>query len=201
MTSLAARARLLALGGFLAIAQPAFAHEENSVGGGFMAGLTHPIFGVDHLLAMVAVGIWGAILGRPLIFILPVVFPAVMTVGAILGMADIAFPYVEAGIALSVLLLGVLIATATALPVWLASAIVGAFAIFHGFAHGQELPLASDPISYSAGFVLATGGLHLAGIGIGWLSSRAGKASAIPRGAGWLIAAAGAYFVYRTVWP
>ena len=180
-------------------AAPAFAHGETSVTGGFLAGFSHPLYGLDHLLAMVAVGLWGAFLGRPLIYVLPVIFPTVMAAGGMLGMSGVSFPPVELGIALSVLLLGGLVAGAQPLPVWAASSIVAMFALFHGFAHGEELPLTADPVGYSAGFVLSTGLLHVLGIGLGSLVGLSGPARHIPRLSGALIALAGAYFLVRAI--
>ena len=163
-----------------------------------MSGFTHPLSGVDHLLAMVSVGLWGAFLGRPLIVLLPVIFPAVMAVGGVFGMANVPLPPVEVGIALSVLVLGVMIAGAVRAPVWLACTIVAVFAIFHGYAHGKELPSAADPIGYSVGFVLATGLLHLAGIGLGLINDRPGGA-VMTRSMGGGIALAGVYFLWTAL--
>jgi len=163
-----------------------------------MAGFAHPFMGLDHLLAMVSVGLWGAFLGRPLIVLLPVIFPAVMALGGALAIAGIGLPPVEIGIALSVLVLGVLIAGAVRAPVWLACVIVAVFAIFHGYAHGKELPSAADPIGYSVGFVLATGLLHVVGIVLGFLNERPGGRW-VTRGAGALIAASGAWFLVAAV--
>lgn len=146
---------------------PALAHTGAATGGAFAAGLMHPLNGLDHLLAMVAVGLWGAVLGRPLVHALPVVFPQMMVVGGILGILAVPLLSIELGIALSVLLLGILIAGEIRLPVALACVVVGVFAIFHGYAHGQELPEAANPLAYTAGFVLTTGTLHLAGIALG----------------------------------
>jgi urease accessory protein len=185
----------------LTAAAPAFAHSESGVAGGFLAGFAHPLNGADHLLAMVAVGLWGAFLGRPLIYILPTVFPTVMAGGAILGMAAVELPPIELGIALSVLLLGLLTAAAKSLPIWAASAIVAFFAIFHGFAHGQELPVAADPVGYSAGFVLSTGLLHLLGIALGALTRLPRPFALVPRYLGGLIALAGTYFLYKVLVP
>ena len=176
-------------------AEPAFAHEGNIVRGGFMAGFIHPFFGLDHMLAMIAVGIWGAILGRPLIYLLPSVFPVMMAVGGVIAMAGIVIPFTETGIALSLVTLGGLIAAQRRLPVVAAMIIVGVFAICHGFAHGTELPLAADPVAYSSGFVIATGLLHLAGIGIGWLGGMARSPALVSLVSGALIAAAGFYFL------
>jgi urease accessory protein len=193
----------IVFGSLLALiaAGPALAHSESSVAGGFAAGFTHPLYGADHLLAMVAVGLWGAFLGRPLIYILPIVFPTVMAGGAILGMAAFQLPPVELGIALSVLLLGLLIAGAKSLPIWAASALVGFFAIFHGFAHGQELPVTADPVGYSAGFVLSTGLLHLLGVGLGALTLLPRPFALIPRCLGALIALTGTFFLYKALVP
>lgn len=177
------------------IAGPAAAHEGGGLVGGFVSGFLHPLTGYDHLLAMVAVGLWGAFLGRPLVVALPVIFPTVMALGGVLGMAQAPLPPVEIGIALSVLLLGGAIAAALKAPVWAACLVVGVFAIFHGYAHGQELPTAADPVGYSAGFVLATGLLHVAGITIGLLKARPWGEKAT-RGLGGLIALAGVWFLY-----
>jgi len=177
----------------LLLAGPALAHEGTGLAGGFVAGLLHPVTGPDHLLAMVAVGLWGAFLGRPLVYVLPVVFPTVMAFGGALGMIAATLPPVEIGIALSVLLLGVAIALAFRAPVWAACVLVAVFAIFHGYAHGQELPSAADPLGYSVGFVLSTGFLHVVGIGLGLLKDRP-HGALITRGMGGLIALAGVYF-------
>lgn len=182
------------------IAGPSYAHDAVGLRGGFLSGFAHPLSGFDHLLAMVAVGLWGAFLGRPLIVLLPVIFPTVMAVGAVLAMVGLPLPPVELGIALSVLLLGSAIAGAVRAPIWMASVVVGAFAVFHGYAHGKELPSLADPIAYSVGFVLATGLLHVGGIAIGLLKDRPGGA-VVTRGAGALIAVCGVYFLYRALVP
>lgn len=180
------------------IAGPAFAHSGTGLPGGFVSGFLHPLSGFDHLLAMVSVGLWGAYLGRPLIVALPVIFPTVMAVGGALGMANVPLPRVELGIAVSVLVMGAVIALAYRAPVWIACLIVGVFAIFHGYAHGQELPSAADPIGYSVGFVLATGLLHVAGIGLGLLNQRPGGI-VVTRSLGGLIALAGVYFLGKVL--
>lgn len=154
----------------LIFSEPAFAHADvTSLKGGFMSGFMHPISGFDHVVAMVAVGLWGAFLGRPAIWVLPVVFPLVMAFGGALGVAGIPIPYIETGIALSGVVLGLAVLFAIKPPMWIAAIIVGAFAIFHGHAHGTELPNAANPLIYSIGFVTGTGLLHLAGIAIGEL--------------------------------
>lgn len=149
---------------------PALAHTGEGVAGGLLAGLRHPVTGLDHLLAMVAVGIWGAFLGRPLIWALPVAFPLMMVVGGVAGIVGIPVPYIEPGIALSVIVLGLAIAAAWRAAVPVAVGVVAVFALFHGYAHGTELPHAASPAAYATGFVVATGSLHLAGIAIGLLA-------------------------------
>jgi len=182
-------ALLLCFAGF------ASAHE-GAVGitGGFTSGFMHPILGWDHVAAMVAVGLWGAFLGSPSIWLLPIVFPLVMAFGGALGVMGIPIPAVETGIALSALVLGLMIAFAARPPIWVAAVIVGAFAIFHGHAHGTELPNAANAISYSIGFVLGTGLLHLLGIAFGLLVRWPAGKIAIQAGGG-VIALAGVGFL------
>lgn len=140
----------------------------------------------------------GAFLGRPLIVVLPVIFPTVMALGAMLGMANAPIPPVELGIAVSVVTLGLLIAGGVRAPVWLACLIVAVFAIFHGYAHGTELPSAADPVGYSVGFVLSTGLLHVVGIALGLLHRlRGGRLGT--RVVGGLIGIAGLSFLYQAV--
>jgi urease accessory protein len=177
---------------------PAVAHTGTGLAGGFVAGFAHPLTGLDHLLAMICVGLWGAFLGRPLIYALPVIFPGVMVLGAALGMFAVPVPTVEIGVALSVLVLGVCIALSLRAPVWVACVIVAAFGIFHGYAHGRELPSAADPAGYSVGFVLATGMLHLAGISIGLLNDIP-HGVRVTRSLGGAIGVAGGWFLYRAV--
>lgn len=177
----------------LAIASPAMAHEGTGLAGAFGAGFLHPLSGPDHMLAMIAVGLWGAFLGRPLVIALPMIFPTVMAIGAGIGMIGIPLPPVEIGIALSVLTLGLMILFAVRAPVPVACAIVAVFGLFHGYAHGVELPSAADPVGYSTGFVLSTGLLHLSGIALGLLTiSRIGTLAL--RGAGGAIALCGVVF-------
>lgn len=178
--------------GFLAC--PALAHTGEGYGGGFIAGFTHPILGWDHVAAMVAVGLWGAFLGAPAIWILPVVFPLVMALGAAAGIAGLPLPAVETGIALSAVVLGLMIVLAARPPLWIAAVIVGAFAIFHGYAHGTELPSTVNAFAYAVGFVVSTGILHLIGIAFGLLVKwPAGRM--VVRGAGGLISLAGVAFL------
>lgn len=177
---------------------PAFAHDESGVVGGFVSGFLHPLSGFDHALAMIAVGLWGAILGRPLVAVLPVVFPLTMAFGGALGVAQLPIPPVELGIAVSVITLGVLVALSVRAHIIVACAVVAAFAIFHGYAHGQEAPSVADPVGYSAGFVFSTGLLHLVGIAIGALRPLPNGAAAVRAGGG-LIAISGLWFAWKAV--
>lgn len=186
--------RQLSVVALMCSAQPVWAHSDARLAGDLLAGLEHPLSGPDHLLAMVAVGLWGAFLGRPLIALLPVIFPTVMAFGSALGMIGVPMPPVEIGIAASLVTLGAAIALGWRAPVWVASIVVAIFAIFHGYAHGVELPSMADPIAFSLGFVLATGSLHVAGIAIGLIARRPGGAMAV-RGMGIAIALAGVYYV------
>lgn len=177
---------------------PALAHDGTGLAGGFVSGFLHPLLGYDHLLAMVAVGIWGAFLGAPLVVMLPVLFPAVMAIGGLLGMLAVPIPSVEVGIAVSVIVLGIAIAAAYRAPVWAACSLIAIFAIFHGYAHGAELPSAADPIGYSAGFVLSTGLLHIAGILIG-MAIAAPYGRSVVRVLGGIVGVAGGYFLWSAI--
>lgn len=179
-------------------AGPAIAHDGTGLVGGFLSGFLHPLNGPDHMLAMVAVGLWGAILGRPLLVALPVVFPAMMAAGGVLGILSVPIPPVEIGIGLSVLVLGAAIGGGARPPVWAAVSVVAVFAVFHGYAHGQELPSAADPVGYSVGFVLSTGLLHLVGIGMAFLIEKTVGLRML-NGLGALIALAGLGFVYQAI--
>jgi urease accessory protein len=175
-------------------AGPAGAHSIAGAVGGFAAGFQHPIFGPDHVLAMVSVGIWGAQLGAPAIWLLPIAFPLIMAFGGAAGIVGVPLPATELLIALSVLVLGLMVAQARRLPLAAALAIVAVFAIAHGHAHGAELPASADAIAFSTGFVIATGMLHAIGIAIGLLVGWPAGALAI-RCAGTMIAAVGVYFI------
>ena len=170
------------------------AHSGEGVGGGFAAGFMHPLGGADHMLAMIAVGIWGAVLGVPLIYLLPIAFPLLMVVGGVLGIAGIPLPLVEIGIAGSVIALGSAIAFNWRAPLAVAIGIVAFFGVFHGHAHGTELPTAASPAAYAAGFVMATGGLHLVGIAIG-LVKRWKHGAKMLRACGGAIAVTGVWII------
>ena len=172
----------------------AYAHAIGANAGGFLSGLEHPVFGPDHLLAMFAVGLWGAQIGGRSIWELPVAFPLIMTFGGILGIIGIPLPYTEILIAASMIVLGLAVAFAWRPASWQSITVVGAFAIFHGHAHGAELPSSANPFAYALGFVIATGLIHVAGIGFGLILGKAmdGKVS---RAAGAAIGLAGAYYL------
>lgn len=178
----------------LAHATTAFAHAEVGVAGGLVSGLLHPVMGMDHLVAMVAVGLWGAQLGQPALWLLPITFPMMMSMGALLGLAQVPLPFIEFGIACSALALGLVVAGALRPPLWVAMALVAIFAIFHGHAHGTEVPDAANPLAYGVGFVLSTGLLHLAGILIGALVDLPWGQKVV-RGCGAVVAAAGLFFL------
>jgi len=173
---------------------PAFAHSGDGFSGGFTGGFAHPIFGPDHVIAMVAVGLWGAFLGAPAIWLLPIVFPLVMAFGGVLGILGVPLPGVEIAIALSAVVLGLMVALAARPPLWIAAVLVGVFAIFHGHAHGAELPAGANAVAFSVGFVVATGLLHLAGISFGLLARWPTGRLAV-RTAGGAIAVAGVAFL------
>ena len=154
---------------FIVYASTVSAHEGTGITGGFISGFLHPVLGWDHVVAMVAVGLWRAFLGNPAIWVLPVVFPLIMAFGGALGVIGVPIPAVETGIAASAVVLGAMVAFTVRAPIWIAAVIVGAFAIFHGHAHGTELPNAANPLAYSIGFVLSTGLLHLSGVAFGLL--------------------------------
>ena len=177
---------------------PARAHVQAGEVGGFFSGFKHPISGLDHILAMVSVGLWGAQLGAPAIWLLPVVFPMVMAFGGFLGLVGVPLPGVEIAIAMSALLLGFAVAREARPPLAVAAALVGVFAIFHGHAHGTELPPGQSGILYSIGFVVATGCLHLTGIAIG-LVHRWGWGRVALRVAGALVAIAGFGFLWKAI--
>ena len=179
---------------FSLFASMAWAHTGEGINTGFESGFWHPILGWDHVVAMVAVGLWGAFLGSPAIWILPVVFPLVMAFGGVLGILGMPLPYVETGIALSGVVLGLLIVFAAKAPIWVAALIVGIFAIFHGHAHGTEFPEQFNAYGYAIGFVIGTGLLHMVGVAFGALTnSDIGKVAV--RAIGGVIALVGAAFL------
>ena len=155
----------------------ALAHTGIGAAGGFAHGFWHPVGGLDHVLAMVAVGAFAVRLGGRAVWLVPAAFVAMMAVGGFAGLEGVQLPFVETAIALSVVVLGLAVAFQWKLPVAAASALVGLFAIFHGHAHGSEMPVDASGLTYAAGFMLATASLHVAGIGLGLAVGRIGARS------------------------
>lgn len=184
------------------VATPAFAHVGQGDHGGFLHGFLHPIGGLDHVLAMIGVGLLAAQLGGRALWLVPVSFVAMMVVGGLIGFAGVELPYVEVAIALSVIVIGLLVALDLGLPVAVAMALAGLFAVFHGHAHGMELPEGSAPLDYAAGFVLGTSLLHVAGIGLGLALAQVarGARSWTPRVLGGGMTLAGAALLAQTVY-
>jgi len=176
----------------------AFAHEQAGAAAGFLSGFAHPSSGLDHVTAMMAVGLWGAQLGAPAVFLLPVAFPMVMALGGMLGLLGVPLPGIEIGIAVSAVVLGALVLGSAKPPLWFALLVVGFFAIFHGHAHGTELPPGHSGLLYSLGFVMATGLLHAFGISIG-LVHRWPMGRVALRTAGAMVSVAGMAFLWRAV--
>jgi urease accessory protein len=174
----------------------ASAHVQSGQAGGFLSGLSHPVSGLDHGIAMVAVGLWGAQLGMPALWILPVAFPMMMAFGGMLALMGMAVPGVEIGIALSAVILGVLVLAQARLALPLAIAVVACFAVFHGHAHGTELAPGQNAMLYSVGFVVATGLLHAAGVAIG-LIHRWETGRRLLQGGGALVMSGGLYFLWE----
>jgi urease accessory protein len=182
----------------LALPEIASAHVKEGATGGFASGLSHPVSGLDHVLAMIAVGLWGAQLGLPAVWMLPVAFPMVMAFGGMVGLMGIPLPFVEVGIAVSAIALGAMVLTERKPPLPGALTLVGFFAVFHGHAHGTELQSGHSAILYSIGFVVATGCLHGVGIGIG-LVHRWEPGKKALRAAGGAIAVAGGFFLWNAL--
>ena len=191
------REALLALLLLLA-ATPVWAHEQSGQAAGFLTGLQHPVSGLDHVLAMISVGLWGAQLGNPAVWLLPVSFPVVMACGGFLGLVGVPLPGTEVGIAVSAILLGLVVALEARPPLWVAAGLVGFFGVFHGHAHGTELPAGENALLYSVGFVIATGCLHGVGIGLG-VAHRWSMGRVVLRVAGATVAAAGVYFLWGAI--
>ena len=174
------------------------AHVQSGQAAGFFTGLKHPISGLDHVLAMIAVGLWGAQLGSPAVWMLPVAFPMMMAFGGFIGLVGLPLPGVEIGIALSAVLLGTVVARESRPSLAVAVLLVAFFAIFHGHAHGTELPKGQSGLTYSIGFVIATGCLHGVGIAIGLIHKWPAGKTAL-RAAGAIVALAGVAFLWRAI--
>jgi urease accessory protein len=191
------RQRAGAVAVFLAFcAQSALGHVLNGQATGFLTGFAHPISGLDHATAMIAVGLWGAQLGAPAMWVLPIAFPMVMAFGGMLGFVGVALPGSEIGIAASAILLGAAVTFELRPPLIVAGLLVGFFATFHGYAHGTELPAGQSALLYSMGFVIATGCLHAFGIGVGTVHRRAWGRRVV-RGAGAGVSLGGLFFLWQ----
>jgi urease accessory protein len=153
------------------IATPAFAHAGHGVES-FAAGIAHPLTGLDHIAVMIAVGLWAALKGSRALWAWPAAFVGVMLIGGALGMAHVALPFVAPGILASVVVLGLMVALAVDLPVAVGAAIVGAFALLHGHAHGTEVAENLGGVEYMAGFAIATATLHATGLGLALMTRR-----------------------------
>jgi len=172
----------------------AHAHTSGLPHMDFTAGLAHPLSGVDHMLAMVAVGLWAAQLGGRALWLVPLTFVFTMAASGLLGLLGVTLPYVELGIASSVLILGVLVTRASRLPLTASMALVGLFAIFHGYAHGAEMVMGTSALWYSLGFMLATAALHVSGMGIS-LAAKQRASAQLLRFGGATIAASGVFLL------
>ena len=158
---------LVAISAWLATSDIANAHIVGGEAIGFVSGLKHPVSGLDHIIAMVSVGLWGAQLGAPAIWLLPLTFPLIMATGGFLGLVGLPLPGSEVAVAFSGVMLGAVVLVELRPPLFWAAAVVGMFGLYHGYAHGTELPPGENGLLYSLGFVIATGFLHLTGITIG----------------------------------
>lgn len=150
----------------------ALAHPGHDGAGGLMYGFVHPVTGIDHVLAMIAVGVLAALYGGRALWLVPLSFVAAMAIAGVIGMAGIVIPVAEVGIGLSVVVFGLAIAFQLRPPTFVAMAVVGFFALFHGYAHGAELPDGITGLSFALGFLLATALLHGTGVGLGLLMQR-----------------------------
>ncbi|MBI2751894.1 MAG: HupE/UreJ family protein [Betaproteobacteria bacterium] len=169
-----------------------YAHVGIGQTAGFAHGFGHPLGGIDHVFAMAAVGLWAAQRGGRALWLIPATFVAIMALGSLIGTIGVFVPFVEQGIVLSVLVFGVLVAAAVRLPLSVSALIVGLFAVFHGYAHGAEMPANTSGLAYGAGFLLATVFLHGVGICAALLARRVGRSSLV-RLSGDVIASCGVY--------
>lgn len=186
---------LIAAAALMASAAPAFAHLNPQEHGSFAAGFSHPLFGLDHILVMVAVGLWAAQIGGRALWVVPAAFVAMMAVGFALATAGIDLPFVEPAILASVVALGLLVAMAVRLDAAASAAVVGLFALFHGHAHGGELGSAGA-LPFAVGFMIATAALHTAGIGLGVMLGRLSGGGTLARVLGGITALAGTALIF-----
>ena len=179
------------------LSQVVLAHDGSNVPiGGFLVGLIHPVLGNDHLLAMLSVGILSAQIGGKAIWTVPATFVGVMAVGGVLGFTDLNLTFTEIGIAASLIILGLLIAAERRLPILIAMIGVGFFAVFHGYAHGTEMPSTAEPVLYAFGFLTGTALIHIAGVVIGDIAKHYERGKVVLRVGGGLIALVGFLFIF-----
>lgn len=195
MTAIARSALLAAAlaAALVALAGAAEAHVFGAAGAGWAQGLAHPFSGLDHLLAMVAVGAWAAQMGGRAVWLLPLAFPVAMAAGAALALMGVAVPGIEAGVAASVVVLGVLVALAARPAPAVGAAVVALFALLHGHAHGSELPEAANAVAYALGFVTATLVLHGVGFALGGIPRALVRAAGAASAVAGLVLVAGAF--------
>ena len=186
---------LIAASAFAASTAPAFAHLDPAEHGSLLAGFTHPLSGLDHILVMIAVGLWAAQIGGRALWLVPSAFVGTMAFGFALALAGVHLPFVEPAILASVVALGLLVAMAVRMQAVACAAVVGVFALFHGYAHGGELG-AAGALPFSTGFVIATALLHAAGIGLGFGISLLSSGRVIARILGGLTAFAGLALIF-----
>ncbi|WP_276120697.1 HupE/UreJ family protein [Pararhizobium qamdonense] len=186
---------LLTAASLAASTMPAFAHLDPAEHGSLLAGFTHPLSGLDHILVMIAVGLWAAQIGGRALWVVPTAFVGTMAFGFALAIAGVHLPFVEPAILASVVALGLLVAMAVRMETGACAAVVGIFALFHGYAHGGELG-AAGALPFSAGFVVATALLHIAGIGLGLGIGRLSSGRIISRMIGGLTAFAGLALIF-----
>lgn len=192
---ISSRLRLFAWIVIALMAAPATAHAHWIGGSGLMSGLTHPFLGTDHLLAIIAVGIVSTLWKGKIIWKIPGTFVALMVVGGLMGMDGVRLPFAETGIALSILLLGTMLAIQKQIPLEIMLMSVALFGMMHGYAHGSELPGAASPLRFGMGFVMATSVLHLAGALIGRMARERQWTIAMMRAAGTGMAVMGGLFL------
>lgn len=182
---------------FASIPGVAYAHDGTNLGlGGFLSGIVHPVLGYDHLLAMLSVGIISAQIGGRAIWTVPATFVSVMAVGGVLGLINVGLNITEVGIAVSLLILGSVIAAERKIPTLIVMVGVGFFAIFHGYAHGSEMPDTAEPFLYALGFLVGTALIHVAGVVIGDISRHYERGKIALRVGGALIALIGILFIF-----
>jgi len=181
----------------MAASTPAFAHLDPVAHGSFAAGFSHPLLGLDHVLAMVAVGLWAAMLGGRAMWLVPLSFVGTMLVGFLLAMSGAPLPFVEPVILASVVIMGLFVAASRPVSVWVSAPIVAFFALFHGFAHGGEMGSAGA-LDYGAGFAAATAALHIVGIGAALIAGRMLRTNStlMWRSSGLVTAAAGLWLAF-----